>query len=362
MSTSTYPHPLDYVTGLKYTLTRDKIPLEFEINPQVFHVEEVVDLHGLGFNKEHGEYAVLEMSKRGIEMFRALDYVTRELNIPSSNIYFYGIKDREATTTSYLFIKTSILHRHNLPIKTRNLSVDLVGFIRRKPTREFFEGNRFTVIMEPRSEDYEHLVKKIIGIMEKHGLPSYYGYQRFGWKRYNSHILGKYIVLGREDLFSRQLLKTMYPREDPEASYKRILGIYTGMLFESRYVAKPMGKRSRGIISFIRDIYIDAYASYLYNLVLNSIIEKKGIEHLDMSIPMPGCTGSRGLYEDIFTLEGIDSSSVKYMPCFQRHGLFKPLFISISRTSEGLVLEFLLKPGMYATIVLRELFKDNLLI
>ncbi|MEM0003743.1 MAG: tRNA pseudouridine(13) synthase TruD [Desulfurococcaceae archaeon] len=355
-----YPHPLDYVTGIKYVVTDDFLPFEYSITPETFHVKELVNLDQMGFNTEKGEYAVLKMIKRDIEMFKAIEYISSRLNVPASNIYFYGLKDKDATTESYLFIKSSLIDKAHLPLTGKNLKVELVGYTSIKPRKTHFKGNYFRVTMCNTCGDSEFLLKKIVKTLVEKGLPSYYGYQRFGYRRYNSHILGKYILLGREDLFAEQFLKTIYPRESFDSTVNRLAGNYDRLFYEKTYANAKMGSGVRVALKKLHSILLDAYASYLFNLLLNQLIELKGFNAFNSKLPMPGCDSGWKVYEQVIRNEGLDPAALRYLPCFHRNGLFKPLNNVINKQGECLIYEFQLEPGMYASIVLREIFKDKL--
>ncbi len=355
-----YPHPLDYVTGIKYTVTNMRLPLEFRITSENFYVKELVDLNNMGFNPEKGEYAVLKIRKRNLEMFKALELTAEKLGVPVSNFYFYGVKDKNATTESYLFIKSKLVDKSNFPLIRRNLEVELIGFTSIKPRRIHFRGNYFKVAIHSSNEEHLLIVKKIISELVEKGLPSYYGYQRFGSRRYNSHILGKYILLGREDLFSEQFLKTIYLREDIEPTISRFLGNYDNLIYEKTYVKSRVGQGVRVVLKKLHNMLIDAYASYLFNLLLNSLIETRGYHALSSKLPMPGCEESVIYYEPVIYSEGLSNSILGDLPCYHRVGLFKPLNNAVNKQNEYLVYEFQLEPGMYASVVLREIFKDKL--
>lgn len=362
-----YPHPLDYVTGLKYTVTDGKLPVEFELSSETFHVLELVDLNEAGFSAEKGEYAVLKLWKKDIEMFKAVEIVSRRLRIPASSIYFYGIKDKHACTESYLFIKSHLLDQSLLPLLAKNIRVELIGFIRSKPKRAMFKGNRFRVVIES-TDPYRmaSLLEEMVRTFSGTGLLGYYGYQRFGWKRYNSHILGKYMLLGREDMFAEEFLKTLYPTEDAESTLKRYLGVYANLAYERLYVKTTLSQGLEAIAKKVRNVFIDAYYSYLFNLLINLVVEKEGLNALSAeSLPMPGCHDNARYYkyyERIARIENIDLSLLTSSNCFYRQGAFRPINNIVNLRSGHIIYEFVLRPGMYATVVLRELFKDNLVL
>ena len=360
VSMITYPHPLDYATGIKYAITEKKLPIEYSPSAESFIVEEIIDFEKMGFNNEKGEYAVLRVTKRNIDTLKAVEVVSRKLGLPSSNILFFGVKDKSATTISHFFIKSHLLDKSTLPIEYKGLRVELLGFTRRKPVKGFFLGNKFRVLIRNASASIRGELREIINLINSIGLPSYYGYQRFGVKRYNTHILGKYILLGREDLLSSTLLSTIYPREEVEVVVKRLQRNYRDLLYEYQYASSSIDSGVEKLVRVTRGLLIDAYASYLYNLALNKIIESTGFSGLSNEIPMPGCPGSITLYSEVFKSEGVGIANSSKLPCFYRIGYFIPRGNNLLCSDHDLIYEFELNPGFYASIVLREVFKENL--
>jgi len=355
-----YPHPLDYATGIKYSVVDKSLGVEYTVSPDSFIVEEIVDFEKTGFNNERGEYAVLRVLKVNTETFKALELVSSKLGIPVGNIIFFGIKDKNATTKSYFFIKSQLLDPSLLPIETRGVKIELVGFTKKKPSRSIFQGNKFTVIIETGRVEVVKTLREIVDIISTTGIPSYYGYQRFGVKRCNSHLLGKLLLLKREDLFADVLLRTIHLLEDPDVSLRRLLGVYRGLIYEEHYISSKLGMGMTSLAKKTHNILVDAYASYLFNLLLNKIIETSGLNRLATSLPMPGCLNATDYYSDIFYLESLKPSVIKLLPCFHRPGLFKPRNNVVYTRGDSIIYEFELEPGMYASIVLRELFKDKL--
>lgn len=357
-----YPHPLDYATGLKYALTRGKVETFFKPSPENFEVEELVDFDKLGFNKEKGEYAVLRIVKRSEETFKVLDLLKRLLGIPTSNIHILGLKDKNALTTSYAFIRLHLLDENALPVVKNDVTIELVGYVKKKPTRSHHLGNRFRVFIQNVTSRDMDVVKEVLEVAARFGLISYYGYQRFGFRRYNSHLLGKLALLGREDLFAYHMVRAVYPLESYELVLKRFAGDISTLLYEREYVEAPPHKALARVLEKTRGIYFDAYASYLYNLLLNKLIEERGVQSLiDTLLPLAGCPDSTNYYKHIAELEGVSCDLLKQLPCSERPALFKTRNVRLEISKDTLEVMFTLEPGMYASVVLRELFKENLL-
>lgn len=358
-----YPHPLDYVTGVKYTLTDYKINRTFTPTPENFYVEELVDFENLGYSIEKGEYAVIKLVKRNLETLKALNILAKTLDIPVGNFYIFGLKDKDARTVSYVFTRRTLINPSCLPVETKSLRAELIGYVRVKPSTKHHVGNKFTIVINNVSEHDVETFKNIVERIEVFGLPSYYGYQRFGFHRGNTHLLGKYLLLLREDLFADELLRRLYPYEDTAVTVKRFLGDFRGLYYERLYLREATGSSRSSLREKYFSLLRDAYSSYLFNLLLNKVIERSGWSYLDREYPSLGCAESSiELYRDILVLEGLRLSDLRLLPCHYRHGLFRPLRSAIRTTKNTIHYEFLLKRGMYATIVLREIFKDNLLL
>ncbi|MEM4769648.1 MAG: tRNA pseudouridine(13) synthase TruD, partial [Desulfurococcaceae archaeon] len=128
-----YPHPLDYATGLKYALTSKKLNILFEASSSSFHVEELVDFNKLGFNVEKGDYAVLRAVRREADTLKVIRLLERHLGVPLSNIHLFGLKDKNALAVSYFFVKSSFVDKAVFPIVAKNVTIELIGYVKCKP-------------------------------------------------------------------------------------------------------------------------------------------------------------------------------------------------------------------------------------
>ncbi len=351
---------IDHITGIKYYLLSTYIDYPFRHSEKTFYVEEIVDLEALGFTEEKTDYTVFLMTKRNIETIKAIEIIARVLGIPSSNIYYLGLKDKHATSKQYIFIKTAILRRKPPEsLYDDMIRLQHIGFVRRKPSRKFLLGNKFKIIIENKDivKDLESIMKEITS----HGLPNYYGYQRFGARRPNSHILGKFLLLNRYDLFTGELLNTIYSYEYEEEIVARCAKRFSGKrfiyeeLFSSVYkLFKTSTSRKRILI-----LLLEAYLSYLFNALLNKTIEDYGCSALNRVYPVASCRDSQKYYGEILVSENISYDLLKGIPCWFRTGILIPKNVSVYRFDDRTFLEFELGVGEYASVVLREIFKNK---
>ncbi|OYT40331.1 MAG: tRNA pseudouridine(13) synthase TruD [Desulfurococcales archaeon ex4484_58] len=361
-----YLHPLDYVIGAKYYLVEDKVDVEYRVNSDSFYVEEIIDFNKLGFNYSDGAYIVLEIIKRDIDTFSVVDILSRELGLPRGNIVYMGLKDKYSHSKQYLFVKKELYRESKWDVEGeyKNFIVKKLGFVRRKPHSRDHLGNLFKVSIQECSEEDYFKAKRILEAIQRYGLPSYFGYQRFGVKRFNNHLLGKYIVINRYDLFIKELLHNIYPNESIESINERLYGSFSSQrIYEKILVNSSDPWRGIRIIrSMVGDLFLDAYASYLYNLLLNRVIEENGWNSLDSNYPTIGCLDSIKYYREILDIEGLSHNKLLDLKCWYRRGLFRFRSFDLRREGRGFELSFTLDRGFYASIVLRELFKNNLVL
>ncbi len=185
---------------------------------------------------------------------------------------------------------------NNVPRElSKNIRVlEVFSMDRAFTTRDIWGGNEFTVRVRGINEAGRDNITCIINqVMERGGLPTYYGYQRFGLKRPNSHIIGKYIILGKFEEAINELLTHAYPTEPPRIREAREFIARTGnyakaleliprggyRYYPERAVLRHLSSNPRDFGNAIRKlphelltIYIEAYQSYIFNLALSERI------------------------------------------------------------------------------------------
>ena len=153
-------------------------PLEAQLRatPEDFIVEECL---GFGADGE-GEHALLEVTKRG----HNTDWIARELarfaDVSPVGVGYAGLKDRNAVTTQAFTVQ--------LPGKADpdwaqfpHAKVTSLGRHRRKLKRGALTGNRFVLTLREVQGERE-VAEAVLAAIAEHGVPNYYGEQRFGRK------------------------------------------------------------------------------------------------------------------------------------------------------------------------------------
>ncbi len=362
-------HPLDLFLGMDYKLlglehVRLSIPSPRSRNFIV--VEHIKRAEG------KKKYTLCVLIKRGVDTFTAIRILSRELGINARDIGFAGLKDANATTLQYVTLP--IVQKKHLVIRLANEKIivlncqETVSF---RLKRGYIHYNEFIVRAMVREEDE---------ILKLHGrpiiVPNYYGYQRFGTRRPNTHILGYF--LAKHDLGNilAELLDSPYPDESPANIVNRLN--YKPTWGYERQIHQCI---SKGLIRSCLtkaplNIMLEALQAYMFNKYLSIRLEEYGVDRITIPIrgeriidgyphaPLIGAKVKlkgdvRRIYE--YIAEEINIRLDDVMRSLK--GAYRPILIrtelKIHKVDQGLLLlKFKLPPASYATTVLRE-FTEN---
>ncbi|HEY1991335.1 MAG TPA: tRNA pseudouridine(13) synthase TruD [Gammaproteobacteria bacterium] len=144
--------------------------------PEDFRVEEV-----LGFAADgEGPHLMLTVEKRGANTHWVAGQLARHAGIPPREVGYAGLKDRHAVTVQCFTLN---LDRRPEPdwntLPTDEFRVLKSERHRRKLKTGALEGNRFRLVLRDLSAPVDMLLPRLESIKAR-GVPNYFGMQRFG--------------------------------------------------------------------------------------------------------------------------------------------------------------------------------------
>lgn len=158
-----------------YPLNHDPISFSFAQSIKDFVVEELPQ----DTFSNSGDTLILKIKKKNLSTWDVLRILSNKLRLPTDKMGHAGLKDKHATTTQYISlpyqykdalegfshegIKIMEMLRHNKPLKTGQL-----------------RGNRFFIRLKHVEPHAAGRLEKNFRMIEKNGMPNYFGYQRFG--------------------------------------------------------------------------------------------------------------------------------------------------------------------------------------
>lgn len=144
--------------------------------PEDFRVDELRDSEADG----EGEHLLLHIRKRNRNTEEVARALARHAGVRARDVAYCGLKDRIAVTTQWFSVWLPGKPDPDWsPILGEDL--ELLGQVRhrRKLQRGGLRGNRFTLLLREVQGDREALENRLATVLE-HGVPNYFGEQRFG--------------------------------------------------------------------------------------------------------------------------------------------------------------------------------------
>ena len=382
-------YELDHQLGLDYfTTISNGVGGKLRERIEDFIVDEIPKHTDLAAN---GEYTHFNMEKENWETISAVRAIARSLDVSYKRFGYAGNKDRRAVTTQR--IAAWQVEQEQL-MKVQLYGIRLYDFTKSNSRISLgdSEGNRFRITIrnpELRGQELEASMKAASEQIEIAGVPNYFGYQRFGTVRPNTHLVGRELVKGNLEAAVMRYLCYPYATERPECQAARryleethdfggALRIYPHRLVFERMMLDALRNNPRDFVGAlrrlpkkIRKLLVHAYQAYLFNRTLSAMIEREmntSVHH----VPLIGFNssfseGPQGeLEKTILDEEGISrkeflTRSVPELSCkgYLRASSvnLKPVLKMVS--DETVVVEFTLPTGSYATTALREFMKAD---
>jgi len=395
-----------------------------------FYVEEIPETEPSG----NGPNTWFFIEKNGRDTLDVVLDIARELHIDRKRMGFAGMKDKRAVTRQWLCVANSEAEDIE-KLENELYNVKIIKIVKNEKKLRIGQliGNKFRLLIRD-TENPEvdvQIANEVLQELSQRGVPNYYGWQRFGKNRSNTHIVGKMLLENDLKKVVDAYIGNPYPKE-PE-HIKEVRQMYDEGKFQESLEAMPKGMRyekmmlktllkemkrkkvddidsldensyRQAIESLpkpLKRMFVHAYQSCLFNktvserakLGIDKYVEGDIIidneEHLvhefgdeihekiknfefHPTAPLYGtkvplAEGELGEMEQkILDEEGItlDEFEVPKMPKLGSHGLrramrFKIWDASAIATDEGVLVEFSIPKGCYATAVLREIMKNE---
>lgn len=145
-------------------------------DPEDFRVTEIEKFHPAG----EGTHAWLRILKRGVNTEEVAAALARLAGVPRSAVGFAGMKDRLAVAVQWFSVDLAGRAEPRWEVlASEAIEVLEVARHRRKLRRGALRGNRFEIVLRNAAVSSASLDERLAAI-RAHGVPNYFGPQRFG--------------------------------------------------------------------------------------------------------------------------------------------------------------------------------------
>ncbi|MDB5294704.1 MAG: truD [Phycisphaerales bacterium] len=247
--------------------------------PEDFFVQEVPLYEPAG----EGEHVYFEIQKVGVPTFDAVDRIARALRVSAREVGYAGLKDARAVTRQVLSI-AGVTEDAVMGLSVPGVTVLWAARHGNKLRLGHLAGNRFAIKIRGVTPTDVVKLDPVMAELERRGMPNYFGEQRFG-RRGDNDRLGAALVAGDDLGVLKLLLGTPVARmDDGQTHQARALfdkGDYEAAMkamprrhgMERRVLARfiKTGRADaavRTIDDRIRRLWVSALQSRLFNEVL----------------------------------------------------------------------------------------------
>ncbi len=387
-------HLLDLLLGL-YTYT---YPHEQSIEctekvievprPQGFRVSEIVN--GIAIDELYPSIlAGLNNNRKYWDEAQVCVFIARKVNLDSltlgyllqkrlhcKNFAILGLKEAKAEAHQIVILTNCRRIEKHIHLHRGRLDVDVVlWFCANNMPILIHNFNKFHITFNvKRPGCIQYILSRVHTLMNNNSyVLNFFGYQRFGTRNPITHILGKKILEGDEHGFLELLCNKVF-KPSAQALEKILCSLDPGKL------QKTLSKLA--CINYYRsllELFVQAYQAYLFNKLLSmlwlNLLEKyivrdalKKLKRDYAHLPVPGYKTRideriAKIYDELLAEENVKPEmfcvEILRNKCF--YGDYRESVVAIEKFyfrvegDNALELKFLLPPGSYATILLREI-------
>jgi len=273
---------------------------------------------------------IFELTKSGWSTEDALREVARQFRTSFSCVTCSGLKDKQAITSQKIAVVGNFRPRF---ASNRIKLQQLWGAYRLRPHL----ANRFSIFIRTEAES--------INLEAAREFPNYFGPQRLGGT--GTEHIGRLLFEGRPTEAADITMQSP-GRRKLEAARALAGTSLAEALFHPTY-------------RFSLRFELQKWQSYLWNQLLEQLIQECGIGQLPSTLPTwsaDPCVAQ--IYRDFWEPEQSPSAmewAMRLAPSFKRTTVIAPSALSAERKPKGWEVNFDLPPGCYATVMLGQVFE-----
>ncbi len=242
-----------------------------------------------------GAYLVCVLVKRRWDTFLAVREVASRLRISQKRIMFAGIKDTKALTAQHISLQ-NVSPSKVLDVQIKDIIVYPKHYSKERVYSQLIKGNRFHItvrnidhpvsVIEERTRSIQEEIERVGGV------PNFFGHQRFGTIRPNTHQVGKHLTRRDAEKAAMVFLAEPSLHEHPEArasrqqlqdtmDFKEALETFPRFLRYERFMLRHLIRYPNDFVGAfrtlprrLRKLFVQGYQSYLFNRFISERLRR----------------------------------------------------------------------------------------
>lgn len=334
------------------------------------------------------------MCKEGISTHKAIRVLMKSFG---RKVFFAGLKDSEAYTCQFICIDCSPGEVFDCIYNIKGIMLYFVGLQDSIIRRGDLQGNLFEVLLHPKKtpNDLIDALNRVSNIINGVKFPNYFGYQRFGTRRPITHRIGKALVMKKwldavrliagEPLENEKERIKLARKYFMNGRYRKAYDLFPRSFDIERRVISEYAARGdplRALRRIGKDylaLFIEGYQALVFNEALSRGIQDHGglddfLAKCEV-LPLPGVNVRKRIDKcfsyviDVLDADGVrpDDFTINELGLRVRGGIRETSFnvkgFSFKQDKDGRTwIRFCLPKGCYATVFLRELLRNDLIL
>jgi tRNA pseudouridine13 synthase len=238
-------------------------------------------------------YTSFILKKHNKDTFEAINLLGRALKVPRNKISYSGLKDKRSISLQKIAIKGDY-GEALLNLRIPDISISNIQYSSKPIRIGSNKGNYFVITIRDieKKANLKEFATKILDLISKYGFLNYYGLQRFGTFRPNSHLIGQYLLKGAfqkvfdefvlqlyssESENSRKVRKELRINNDLQWAYNNFpISLNYERMMIRHLIDNPgdfQGSTNRLPTSLIR-LLISSFQSYLFNKMISLRVKR----------------------------------------------------------------------------------------
>lgn len=341
--------------------------------------------------EEKKEYIHFTLQKRNWDTMRAIKELSKRLRVSRKRFGFAGTKDKRAITTQRISLWNQNIE-NLLKIKIKDIEILNPCYAEERINLGDLWGNRFTITLNEVNLKKDEIKKRIESILKELNskVPGFFGIQRFGVVRPITHLVGREILKrnfkeavmlylakdfpyeNEKDKEARKVLSETENFREALKIFPKNLGYENSMLNHLVNFPNDFIGALRKLPKNLRLMFIHAYQAYLFNKTLSRYIknneESNNLKKIPITLPLVGYESEiDDITKEVMIKEEISKEEfkIKEIPELSSKGALRETFFEIKdfkfsvEPNKRVFIQFSLLKGTYATVLLREIMKNE---
>ena len=235
---------------------------------------------------EYSRYIRFVVQKMGLSTFDVVNIIAASLHLPRQMVGYAGLKDKRAITAQFM----SVPSRAGDALQTVQLSRIAIRdphYVRRPVQIGDLWGNQFKILLRDPDRDPTEIWHSLVSLGDSPIL-NYFGVQRFGVSRPQTHLVGKHLIKKDYGAAIRTIISTPGQHEPAELADARREFAESMQPTPELFANLPEDLRyERDVLSYldthpgqfkeafqrippkVQTLFIHSYQSYLFNRLIS---------------------------------------------------------------------------------------------